>query len=320
MTGILVLFAQLSLSQVSQISIDRIEQMADHPNPYVLRDWKEVAIGYDSFVYDINRSGQYLPLVFTNESGVNYPANMNFGLHTYVGTVHPNNGEGINVLPSIVGATLVGIDKSDQWGKNWVLMAQDFFNKNNQELVYLNGFSTHSGNDWWYDVMPNVFFYQINDLYPLIGNAEQQFLSVASRWLEAVHHMGGSERPWNQAFMDYRAWNLIDMKGRVEGVHEPEAAGAIAWLLYQAYKETGMEQFRKGAEWSMEFLDNWAANPSYELQLPFGAYIAAKMNAELQTQYDIEKIVNWTFDRGPLRGWGVISGIWGRCGRFRACG
>ncbi len=46
------------------------------------------------------------------------------------------------------------------------------------------------------------------------------------------------------------------------------------------------------------------------LQLPYGAFIAAKMNAELGTQYDIGKIVNWCFDRGPLRGWGVIAGKW----------
>jgi hypothetical protein len=268
-------------------------------------------MGYDSFVYDQNKSGQYLPLVFIKNNGHNYPANMSYGLHTYVGTIHPSNGEGINVLPSIVSASLVGIDKSDQWGKNWVLMSQDFFNRNNQELVYLNGYSTHSGNDWWYDLMPNVFFYQIHDLYPTFGDSEYQFISVADRWLEAVSNMGGSATPWSKAYMDYRAWNLLDMTPTTQGVHQPEAAGAIAWLLYHAYKETQADVYRQGAEWSMEYLSEWNSNPSYELQLPYGVYTAARMNAELQTDYDVEKMLNWVFDRGPLRGWGVIKGIWG---------
>ncbi|MDV7397017.1 hypothetical protein RZS08_36800, partial [Arthrospira platensis SPKY1] len=121
-----------------QIDIPRVEMMPDQPAPYNVRDWKEVAMGYDSFVYDINLSGQYLPLCFLMPSGVNYPQNESFRLHTYVGTNSPFGNEAINVLPSLVGASLVGIDKTDQFGKNWVLMSQDFFNKANGENLYLN--------------------------------------------------------------------------------------------------------------------------------------------------------------------------------------
>lgn len=73
------------------------------------------------------------------------------------------------------------------------------------------------------------------------------------------------------------------------GVPEPEAAGAYAWLLYHAYKTTENRNYLQSAEWAMEFLDEWTQNPSYELQLPYGTYIAAKMNAELGTNYDIEE-------------------------------
>jgi hypothetical protein len=45
--------------------------------------------------------------------------------------------------------------------------------------------------------------------------------------------------------------------------------------------------------------------------LPYGTYTAARLNAELHTNYDVEKMVNWSFDRGPLRGWGTIVGTWG---------
>ena len=33
------------------------------------------------------------------------------------------------------------------------------------------------------------------------------------------------------------------------GVKQPEAAGAIAWILYNAYLETGEDRYRIGAEW-----------------------------------------------------------------------
>jgi hypothetical protein len=98
-------------------------------------------------------------------------------------------------------------------------------------------------------------------------------------------------------------------------VHEPEAAGAIAWILYNAFVQTGNTKYRIGAELAMESMLVYpvAANPSYELQLPYGAYIAARMNAELGTTYDIAKTVGWCFSDGRdnPRLWGVTTGKWG---------
>jgi hypothetical protein len=312
LTAVLLLTTLSVNAQPGQIAIPRIEQMPNQPAPYNMRNWRDVALGYDSFVYDITKTGQYLPFVRLTASGVNYPQNPGFGLHTYVGTNSPLGNEAINVLPSLVGATLSGIDKSNQFGKNWVLMSQDFFNKNNGELIYLNSPASGSGNDWWYDVMPNVYFYQLYDLYPNIGgDAAFQFTSVADRFLESVRDMGGSDAPWQKPFMNYRAWNFKTRMPNTTSVPEPEAAGAYAWLLYNAYMKTGNPAYLQGAEWCMEFLSAWTSNPSYELQLPYGTYTAARMNAELGTQYDIEKMVNWSFDRGALRGWGAIVGTWG---------
>ena len=63
--------------------------------------------------------------------------------------------------------------------------------------------------------------------------------------------------------------------------------------------------------WNLEFLNAYSGNPSYELQLPYGVYAAARINAEMGTRYNIEKMVNWCFNRGELRGWGTIVGKWG---------
>jgi hypothetical protein len=297
-------------AQVEQINVARIELMANEPSPFIIRDWKQVARLYDSLVYDAAKTGEHLPLVQLWPQGYNYADRPSFGLHTYVGTFSPENGEAINILPSLVGATLVDIDKTNQFGQNWILMSQDFFNLTNQEFLYLNNFNGSSGHDWWYDMMPNIYFYQLYDLYGPIGDAENQFHHIAEKMATAVSAMGGSATPWTRASMNYRAWNFKTMQPNPDGVHEPEAAGAFAWLLYQAYRKTGDINYLQAAEWSMEFLVNLGNNPSYELQLPYGAYTAARMNAEIGTRYNIEKLLFWIFNRGPLRGWGTIVGNW----------
>lgn len=301
---------QRSFSQVQQINFARVENMPDLPVPYIMRDWKQVAQKYDSLVFDITLTGEHFPLVFVRDQGTNYPQNPSFGLDTYVGTFSNNNGEAINVLSALVGASLVGIDKTDQFGRDWILMSQDYFNVKNGENLYLNNIGGNSGHDWWYDMMPNVYFYQLYDLYGSVGEAENQFNIVAQKMYDAVKSMGGSDTPWTRASMNYRAWDFLNQIPNTNGVIEPEAAGAFAWLLYNAYSKTGDPKYLKASEWAMEFLVNLNTNPSYELQLPYGAYAAARMNAEIGTEYNIEKLLFWIFNRGPLRGWGTIVGNW----------
>jgi len=310
---VILFFSIITTLYPQQTNIRRVEQMPKMPQPYLMRDWKQVALGYDSLVFDLTRTGDYFPLIWINNNTVNYPNHSSFGLHTVVGTPSPSNAEAINVLPAVIGASLVGIDKSDQNGFKWVLMCEEFFNKRPEENVYLNNFVGNSGSDWWYDTMPNIFFYQLYDLYPGTGDFDYQFTTVADRWLEAVIAMNGSAAPWNQPYMNYRAWDLSSMTPLETNLtKEPEAAGAIAWLLYNAFTKTGEEKYRLGAEWCMEFLSNWTSNPSYELQLPYGVYTAARMNAELGTTYNVEKMLNWCFNpEGNVRQWGVTLGNWG---------
>ncbi len=309
--ALVVLLTLVPLAHAQQIVIPRVEQMPALPQSYAMRDWKAVAQGFDSLAFDASRQGTHLPLVRLYENGPNYPAHGGFGLHTYVGTRSPQSGEAITALPALVGASLVGLDKRNQFGQDWVLRAQQYFNNRPAENVYLNGPNATSGADWWYDTMPNVFFYQLYDLYGSVGDFDRQFGLVADRWLEALVAMGGSAAPWRAPQMNYRAFSLSTMQPLRTGVVEPEAAGALAWIEYMAYRQTGEARYRIGAEWAMEFLNSRTSNPSYELQLPYGALAAARMNAELGTHYDVEKLVNWTFEQGQLRGWGSVVGTWG---------
>lgn len=297
-------------AQPQQIGINRISQMPDLPSPYMMRDWKTVALNYDAFIFNTLATGQHLPVIHIGPTGVNYPV-PRILLDSYVGSASAGQqAEAINIIPALVGGTLSGLDKSSQNGINWTLKAREFFNKANGQNVYLNGYSATSGSDWWYDVMPNVFFYQLYSQYPETEDFDEQLKTVASRWRASITAMGGSATPWTQPEMNYRGWRLSTMTPNASGVTEPEAAGGIAWILYHAWIATGDDNSLSGAQMAMDFLDNQTENPSYELQMPYGAFIAAKMNAELGTSYDVEKMVNWCFDRNSRRGWGAIVGRW----------
>ena len=301
-------------AQTGQLNISRISLMPDLPAPLLIRDWKTVAADYDNFVFDLAKTGQYLPLSRLGTQGqFNYADNIPIYLDSYIGTdSHLNQAEGINIIPAIVGASLAGIDKSNQNGTNWVAKTKDFFNLKNGQNVYLNSYSTKSGNDWWYDVMPNVFFYQLKSLYPNAApEYNTQFTSVADRWLYCVKQLGGSTTPWAKPNMNYRAFNLSTGQPLNESVPEPESAGSIAWLLYNAYLETGNRKYFDGAQQAMDFLGGFGSNPSYELQLSYGTLAAARMNAVEKTNYPIQKLLDWCFNRGALRGWGSIVGTWG---------
>jgi hypothetical protein len=307
----LLLIVVISDTFPQQLVIPRIDQMPNRPSPYLMRNWKQVAVGYDSLVFNFDLTGTYLPLVWLNTNPDNYPETNSFGLHTVVGTTVPGSAEAINCLPAVIGATLSGVDKSNQNGYNWALMCQEWFNKRPSQNVYKNHPVDDMGDDWWYETMPNVFFYQLNCLYPGTGDFNYQFTTVADRWLQAVQTMGGSATPWRLPNMDHRGWYLQTMMPYDGDVHEPEAAGAIGWLLYNAWMRTGSIKYLQGAEWAMEFLNGLSSNPAYELQLSYGTYLAARMNAEIGTSYDVEKMVNWCFNVGPLRSWGSVVGNWG---------
>jgi hypothetical protein len=56
--------------------------------------------------------------------------------------------------------SLVGLDMQNHRGHDWVKMGESFLNA--EEGVYVNRIGGSTGESLWYDVFPNVLFYQIN--------------------------------------------------------------------------------------------------------------------------------------------------------------
>src|SRR3989442_2722811 len=123
---LLLWFPPSGILLARQIVVPRIELMPNLPSPYEMRNWKEVARQYDSLVFDFNRTGTYLPLVWLNTNTGNYPQHPSFGLYTVVGTTAPSSAEAINCLPAVIGASLSGIAQSNQHGFDLALMPEEW--------------------------------------------------------------------------------------------------------------------------------------------------------------------------------------------------
>jgi len=306
----LIVFVLLSISYAEpdpQLTIPRVELMPNLPLPVLIRDWNQVAVGYDDFVFDFSATGQYLPLIKW-DSTYQINGEPTFSLPSYVGGNH-SSGEAINTMAAVISASLVGIDKQNQNGLNWVAMCQKYFAVNGS-ATYTNNPGSGWGSSFWYDILPDILFFQLFDLYPDQTDFPYQFASVLNQWYAASAAMGdgpGTIPDYNYTYFDFQS-----MQPQYNGYwREPDAAAGIAWLEYLGWTKTGNPQFLEAAEWGITYLHNHSQNPLYEILLPYGAYTAARMNAELGTDYDVSKLVNWCFGPSDARpGWGVVTGNW----------
>jgi len=232
----LLLIAGIALgtSTAQQLPIRRVQAMPNQPQPYLMRDWQKVARDYDALVFDYDAKGRFLPLIKPDLRHVNGPGE-SFAMTTYIGSDSTDHewmgGEAINGMAAVVSASLAGIDKSNQGGRNYVLMTQKWFNSANGQGVYLNTSNARTGRSFWYELFPNILAYQLNDLYPHSGQLPEQTISVADRYYEASVKMGGSEAPWKLPEYNYGGFDLLAGKPVNQGSWtEPDSAAGIGWL------------------------------------------------------------------------------------------
>jgi hypothetical protein len=138
----------------------------------------------------------------------------------------------------------------------------------------------------------------------------KQMITVADRYYEACVAMGGKAEPWRLPNFDHLSFSFEKMKATENGRwREPDSAAAIAWLEYMAWVRTKRPEYLDAAKWGIEFLQGIDYNPFYETLLPYGAYLAARMNAEQKLNYEVGKLLNWCFDGNARyrRGWGVLA-------------
>lgn len=306
---------------VVQTVIPRIELMPNTPQPYKIIDWKQKAKEYDAYVFDFNPNVPAGSMIWLDNSQRNLPQ-ITFGLYTAINDVRQgpahNDGEfheSLNSLSAILGAGLMGIDKTHQNGYNYVKMIQNYFNSETGWNIMMNNTSPEIaqlgggyGRDWWYDVLPNVLFYAVSDVFPNVENADNIQRSIAEQFCKADSVLNGN--------YDYSYFDYGQMKGMVNQIpFQQDAAGGHGYVLYAAYQKYKNARYLAHAKSAIAALDSQKESRFYEILLPMGIYTAARLNAEQGTNYNIEKMINWVFEgcKNPngRNGWGVIVGKWG---------
>lgn len=308
-------------SKVEQVSIARVDSMPNMPKVYDMLDWKAKAKSFDKFVFDWNNQSKVGPLIWLDDSRRNIDQTT-FGLYTAVADIRQgknvNKGEfheSLNSLAALLGAGLVGINKTDQDGYNYVKMVQNYFNKDNGWNIMMNN-TTPSvsmlgggyGRDWWYDIFPNALYYAVSDIFPNVDGADSIQHSIAEQFVKADSILNGN---YDYSFFDYG-----QMKGVINHIPlQQDAAGGHGYVLLAAYHKFGDPRYLEHAKSSIKALDSQKESRFYEILLPLGIYAAAYLNATEGTDYDIQKMLNWTFDgcKNPdgRNGWGIIVGQWG---------
>lgn len=304
-------------AQVAQKPIPRVDQMADMPKPYGIIDYNKMAKDFDATVFDFNAKGKFWPMVWIDKSQKNFPQDV-VGMYTAVGDVRQgenNKGmfhEALASMGATLGASLVGIDKTNSGGRNYVAMLKNYYNTETGWDIMMNNTCPEVallgggyGRDWWYDVYPNVLFYAIYDKYPNEPGLTEIARKIADKFYEADRILNGN---YNYSYFDYG--KMQPMTNNI--CAQPDAAAGHAWVLYSAYKKFGDEKYLKGALSALSALESQQTNPTYELLMPFGAYLAARINAEQGKKYDLDKMLHWSFDGTAIcrEGWGVLVGNW----------
>jgi len=307
----------------AQIAISQVERMPNIPQPFKMRDWRQTALDLDAYVFDLNATGPHMPLVWIDKTRVNFPEDT-FGLYTTIddpraGPVE-NKGQYHDALcdmPAVIGATLVGIDKRNQHGRNWVAMSKAYFGKASGQNVFQTferDFSYKVGNalgiDFWVDTLPSMFFAQLVDQYPHEPQFEELMRISADQFSKAVSVLKNDPKGFAHQSFNFATMQPYDGTGDMRWL-EPESSAAFAWLTYMAHAKFGDAKYLHAATSAMDALNANTGNPHYACILPFGAYIAARMNAEQGTSYDTTRILNWCFEGGHICIGGVSAARWG---------
>lgn len=295
-----------------------MDKMPNHPKPYAFKDWKQTALDFDRYAFDFSQKGEFLPLIWWDKTGRNFPETT-FGIYTALGDVRMgaavNNGENheaLGALGAVLGATLAGVDKSKQDGHNYVGMLRNYFNRDNGWNVIMNFTNKGAhigggyGNDFWYEVHNNVLFYSVADLYPNEKGFEDIQRTIAEQFYRSDSIMGNS---YSYSFFDFK--NMQPGKNHIPT--QEDVAGGYAFVLYSAWVKFGDEKYLRAAKNALDVLYNQKENRFYEAMMPIAAYVAARMNVEVGTNYEVQRFLDWTFDGTAVgrEGWGVLADNWG---------
>ena len=178
-----------------------------------------------------------------------------------------NNGEhhdAINDIAAVLSATMVGIDKSNQNGRNWVGMCKAYFNRANGRKVFMEQereFNSKIGSAYQYSwgqgmLLPNLLFFQLVHYYPWQPRFRELMRTCADQFQRAAAILKNSPRGFAYGTFNFKTMQPVmpATRGVTEKPGEPDGAGPLAWLEYMAYVKYKDPKYLETAEWALQSL------------------------------------------------------------------
>lgn len=285
---------QATTSTAIQKQIDPLAALSDAPEQAIKFNWHEKALDYNAIIFN-QASGQFLPLAKMDPDGT-------LALPSYVGDFRTKAGsqEAINVFAALLSGSLVGIDES-----RYLDQIDGFFNP--EQGVFTNNVHGSAGNSFWYDLYPNILYAKLALHHPKNQLLQQRFLTIAQSWKNVGNWL------LKQQNLNYTAFDFKTNQGVVKDWVEPDVAIGIAYLELLAYQKFHDQAYLDSAKALMTLVDKYPGNPYYEVLSAYGPYVAATLNANYGTNYDVNKYLNWLLDGDSTarNGWGIMRAKWG---------
>ena len=306
----------------AQKQIAYIENMPNMPSDYKLIDYKKRAADFDDIAFDYNRQGKYLPLILkdTRHFNTDFECSM---LFAYVGKglLSPGNQESIVYLPAVLSGALMGINKTAQNGKDFVRMAQTYYQKTAEEKIITSTPKQLTATcNFWYMIYPTLDFLALNELYPDVPDMAEISKATVEEWYKMLDEMHSK---YEQVIFDAVGFNfttrelVFQLPGATAQWIEPDAAAGVAAMMLYGHKLTGDKKYLEAADWCMDYLDKRfeSMNPFYEIMLTYAPVVTARLRAEygMGGSYNLDKFFNWIFSIGQTaRGhFGISAGTFG---------
>ncbi len=296
-------------------------------------DWAERALAFDEFAYDWTNRGDFTTIM-EDTTAYNMPAGeTSFKMPAYWGDeriqrLGDNNGDGyqesVTHFSSIISATLIGIDKSNQECNkpnlptgvttcNYVDMLRTFVHEDigiagNTPLLGKTGDGKFipGTRDGWYQFLPNVLYYAVGSLYPDAKDMDQILRGIADNYDAMVRQIGGAHADFNMQDYDFELMRPIVNSSWNQAT---DIGAATAAVLLWAHDHFGDAKYLQTAKWTMDAMDRSDENRYYEIITMLLPYLAARMNATHGTNYDVAKYLHWLqYDSVARSGWGTIGG------------
>jgi hypothetical protein len=313
--------------------IRRVETFPDMPQDYEYYDYAAAAVELDDIVFSFaqteeviapnylpNSESSWNPIGFWDNARVGIPDSvqsifykkMSFGIPTYVGDRRSSSDgpyEGIATIPMVLGSSYVGIDKSNQVinsnAYNFVDMTKAFYNVGTN-LVLNTTSNTIQGKSVWYDLYPQISFTRLFALYQEDIEMKTLVLNGAQKWLDALPFMVDEN---NNPDFEFTGFDVKFNSPFIGGwIDVP--AGGLAFLFYSAYQITKEEKYLDGCKLTLDYLEDYTKNPNYEAMSDFSPYVAAALNAQYGTNYDVQKFIDYLFenDADYRSNWSILTG------------